>query len=358
MQPSRLTRTTLAFALLGVFASTARAQCPEEPPLQYWSGTVNTVCPCFVAGEEMGTVFDNIPASHYPIQILRVGFGWGSTGCQFGVPAPDQLENAIVIYNANLASLPAASPVATLSGPVMQDCGINEFDLEAQVPGAITINNGPVTVTLRFDQDSAPLTGPAPGYDNTGCQTNRNVVFAIPGGWSSACTLGVPGDWQTHLVYRSAACNGQAFCVGTNADCPCNNGGLPTTGCDIAQGTGGVEMTMTNVVPNGDGTGTGDITGTGFPATTSPAVITIRNTSPQIFPPAFGDGILCVGAAGVVRFGAGFAQNGTYQTSFSHGAMAGQGTFYYQLWFRNTPVMFCDPAAAFNLSNGWELTWP
>ena len=44
--------------------------------------------------------------------------------------------------------------------------------------------------------------------------------------------------------------------------------------------------------------------------------------------------------------------------TIASGAMAGQGTFYYQLWFRNTPVMFCDPAAAFNLSNGWELTWP
>jgi len=28
-----------------------------------------------------------------------------------------------------------------------------------------------------------------------------------------------------------------------------------------------------------------------------------------------------------------------------------------QLWFRNTPIMFCDPAAAFNLSNGKVLAW-
>jgi hypothetical protein len=305
----------------------------------------------------MGTVFDSIPANHYPIEIMRVGIGWGSTGCQFGVPAPDQLENAIVIYNANLASLPAASPVATLVGPVMQDCGINEFDL-AQAGPLPVINNGPVTVTLRFDQASNPITGPAPGYDDTGCQTARNVVFAIPGGWQSACTLGVPGDWQVHLVYRSTACNGQSFCVGTDADCPCANGGAADTGCEIAQGTGGVKLEMINVVPNGDGTGSGELLGTGFPVMSTPAVIAIRNTSPQIFPPVFGDGILCVGAAGIVRFGADFANAGTYQRTFNHGAMAGQGTFYYQLWFRNTPIMYCDPLAAFNLSNGWETTWP
>jgi len=40
-----------------------------------------------------------------------------------------------------------------------------------------------------------------------------------------------------------------------------------------------------------------------------------------------------------------------------HGAGAGSGTFYYQLWFRNTPIMFCDPVAAFNLSNGRALSW-
>ena len=41
---------------------------------------------------------------------------------------------------------------------------------------------------------------------------------------------------------------------------------------------------------------------------------------------------------------------------FGHGA--GAGTFHYQIWFRNQPIGFCDPVAAFNLSNGLTLTWP
>jgi hypothetical protein len=43
--------------------------------------------------------------------------------------------------------------------------------------------------------------------------------------------------------------------------------------------------------------------------------------------------------------------------TFGHGAMAGTGTFFYQLWFRSTPTSYCDPTAAFNLSNGTFLDW-
>jgi hypothetical protein len=42
---------------------------------------------------------------------------------------------------------------------------------------------------------------------------------------------------------------------------------------------------------------------------------------------------------------------------FGHSAVAGPGTFYYQLWFRDTPSSFCNPSTAFNLSNGRTLSW-
>jgi hypothetical protein len=351
----------LSLIVLAGLAPNAAAQCPEEPPVQYWTGSPGAICPCFAAGEEVGTVFNNIPAGDYPIQVLRFGIGWNSVGCAIGFPAPDELHDAIVVYNADLSTLTGATPVATLSGPVLQDCGINEYDLETMVPSPIIINSGPVTITLRFltaINDAAHAgTGPAPLYDS-GCQASRNVVFAIPGGWSSSCALGVTGDWVTHLVYRSLNCNGQSYCYGTPADCPCGNGGAAPSGCHLAQGNGGVFFDISNVTPDGMGGGTGLLTGTNFPSMGQPGVIAIRNVSPQLLPPPFGDGILCVGAAGIVRFGAGTAVNGTYTKAFTHGSMAGAGTFYYQLWFRNTPISFCDPTAAFNLSNGWELTWP
>ena len=39
-----------------------------------------------------------------------------------------------------------------------------------------------------------------------------------------------------------------------------------------------------------------------------------------------------------------------------HLAMDGAGDFFYQIWFRNEPAMFCTPAAS-NLSNGRALVW-
>ncbi len=38
-------------------ASSVAAQCPEQPPLKYYTGAGSVVCPCFVAGEEAGVVF-------------------------------------------------------------------------------------------------------------------------------------------------------------------------------------------------------------------------------------------------------------------------------------------------------------
>jgi hypothetical protein len=353
---SRPLRLVVAALGLAGWLAPARAQCPEQQ-VQLWTGAVSTVCPCFVAGEQMGTVFASIPPSHYPIEILRVGIGWGSTGCQVGLPFPDQLEDAIHVYNADLAGLiGGAAPLATLSGPVLQDCAINEYDLTTQLPMPVIVNAGPVAVTLQFLQASSPTTGPAPGFDTGGCTSPRNVIFGIPGGWQNSCSLGVPGDWQVHLVYRPVNCSGSAFCFGSNGACPCGNGGAPMAGCDNPQATGGARLDFTGFSPNGSGGGSATITGTGFPAMSSPTVVGLRSPSPQLIPPVFGDGLLCIGAGGLVRFGATTAVGGSSTHAFSHGA--GAGTFYYQLWYRSTPSTFCDPFAAFNLSNGWELAWP
>jgi hypothetical protein len=68
----------------------------------------------------------------------------------------------------------------------------------------------------------------------------------------------------------------------------------------------------------------------------------------------FGDGLLCVGGT-ITRHGVAFSQNGAVQFPLVHGG--GAGTHHYQLWFRNNPLAFCDPAAGHNMSNGVSLTW-
>jgi len=183
-----------------VLASSAAARCPEEAPLKNYTGGGSVVCPCFATGERAGAVLQ-APADHYPIEILRVGIGWGSA---YG-GAPQSLEEAVNIYAAGLPN--PGAPIFSLPGPALNDGYINEFNLEP-LPGEITINSGPFTVALEFQNANAgdPY-APSMVHDGNGCQPGKNVVFAIPGGWYSACALGVTGDWIVYAIYRRVNCN-------------------------------------------------------------------------------------------------------------------------------------------------------
>jgi hypothetical protein len=136
--------------------------------------------------------------------------------------------------------------------------------------------------------------------------------------------------------------------------CPCGNQGDAETGCDIAQGTGGVRLELIEQTTTQNGA---TLRGSGFPAATTPTAIAIRSSALEATPQVFGDGLRCIAAAGLVRLAATTAVSGVSTHVVGHGAMAGSGAFHYQLWFRNTPATFCT-AESFNLSNGVSLTWP
>jgi hypothetical protein len=180
-------------------ATAALALCPNEPTMQNFTGGGSAACPCFASGEEAGVVFQ-IPEWHYPIEILRVGIGWGSLfGGNF-----DQFEEAIHIYNGALPD--PGTPIHTTLGPRLTDGVINEYDLGAQI-GEIIVESGPLAVTLEFLTANAGNSfAPTVVHDGNGCQAGLNLVKAIPGGWSDACALGVTGDWVFHLVYRRTGC--------------------------------------------------------------------------------------------------------------------------------------------------------
>lgn len=182
------------FALVAL-PDAAFAQCAEEPPLQNYTGVGAVGCPCFIQGEQAGVILD-APAAHYPLEILRIGVGWGS---QFG-GNPAQIEQAIHVYAGGLPN--PGTPVFTLLGPQLNDGVINDFDIEP-LPGEVTVASGPFTIALEFLNTNAgnPFV-PTVVHDGDGCQGGKNVVFAIPGGWADACVLGVTGDWVFYVVYR------------------------------------------------------------------------------------------------------------------------------------------------------------
>jgi hypothetical protein len=160
---------------------------------------------------------------------------------------------------------------------------------------------------------------------------------------------------DAHFPVRSFS-----FCDGNDgslASCPCGNPGAPDAGCDNAQSTGGVQINLVNQVTSPSNGAT--LTGTGFSTMGAPTSIVLRsNALDPRAPVVVGDGLRCVNTHPLVRLAATTAVAGTATHTIGHGAMAGTGTFFYQLWYRNTPSTFCDPFAAFNLSNGTDATWP
>ena len=338
-RPSAASLSLVASLLcVASFGSNASAQgtCPDEPTLDNHTGPGTVACPCFVAGEEAGAVF-NVPPAHYPIEILRVGIGWGS---QFG-GNPQQLEQAIKIYGAGLPN--PGSPIFTLDGPVLTDGFINEFDLEP-LPGDILIASGPFSVTLEFMNDSN-IFAPSVVHDGAGCISGRNLVKAIPGGWSNACALGVTGNWVFHVVYRQTNCGGtnQTYCV-TSA----NSVG---SGSQIGF-VGSTSLAANDLI----------LTAQANPANQFGVFYYGQN---QIQAP-FGDGFRCVGAgpAGISRFNppisadlfgnaARIVDHSAPPTGSGPGTVTAGSTWNFQFWYR-------DPAAGgtgFNLSNGLSLSF-
>jgi len=241
---------------------------------------------------------------------------------------------------------------------------------------SVCVAGGTAVVGAWLDDDLASGAGAVYVYTRSGTSWNESVKLTASDGAlfdnfghtvsiaGERTVVGAPldnhaGGSNAGSVYAFRHPPGTAsFCDdadGSLASCPCANPGHPDAGCEISQGTGGVQLNV--VVQETSPANRVTVSGSGFPAASAPAAIVIRAASlDPAAPVVFGDGLRCVGVP-LVRLGASFAAGGTSVHTFGHGVMAGSGTFYYQLWFRNTPIMYCDPAAAFNLSNGRTLVW-
>jgi len=212
----------------------------------------------------------------------------------------------------------------------------------------------------------ASNTGELDRFGGAVAVSGETVVIGAAGEDSVATGVngdqGSSGDRNTGAAYVFDPMS-FSFCDASDDaldSCPCGNPGSPDTGCDTPvpamQGggtTGGIKLTV--VLQETSPQNRATVTGFGYPAASTPPVIVIRAES-LVSPVVFGDGLRCIGTP-IVRLSAVIAWNRTSWHTFGHGAMAGSGAFYYQLWFRSAPISYCDDEAAFNLSNGRRLTW-
>ena len=226
------------------------------------------------------------------------------------------------------------------TGPALFACG-----------SFTTAGGAPAMNLARFDGAAWSASGAGTGSFATCLHTwldDATPSLFLGGGFAS-----VDGHAVQKLA-RFDTCEQTGFCYGTDALCPCGNGGLATTGCELAQSTGGVGLSLSSFQPDGLGGGDAIFVSNGLPLGSSTRVLLIRSHRGRA-PLAFGDGLLCL-AGSITRLGARAATGGAVGHAVAH--RAGAGTFLYQAWFRNLPASFCDPLAGFNTSNAYAVTWP
>jgi hypothetical protein len=165
------------------------------------------VCPCFAPGEVAMTILD-VPGGGAPT-LAEIRIFWASL---FG-GQPDSLEAAVIVYDLNQVgpAEPATFvPLCTeqqgciLPGPVMQDGGLNVFDIRA---ASIELPPNRFGIGLEFLTDQTvgnPLFIPSVASDHDGHNNAggvvRNWVHVNGMSWQSSQSLGVSGDWIIRAI--------------------------------------------------------------------------------------------------------------------------------------------------------------
>ena len=150
--------------------------------------------------------------------IVAVQIGW-LHGEGFPDPPPS-VERAIHIYDGATFPMPG-SELERLESPVLTSGFINEFrfvDEQQTIPLSIPVVSGQqFYVTLEFENAPNINNGDASIFrDLDGCQTGKNVLFAIPGGWQNFCIVLV-GDVVIRAVIDCDELSG-ACCL-PSGDC-------------------------------------------------------------------------------------------------------------------------------------------
>ena len=166
-------------------------------------GSLTTVCPCFVPGEQTAAWL----TSPCDGNIVGIQVFWKST---FG-GAPDSTELSLGLFGAGTFPTPGAALAndvggpAVIAGPMLTDGIYNEYRFltDGTTPISVPVTAGQTFVaSLEYVNSNAggPPTVPSTVFDHDGCQPGKNAAFTVPGGWADACSLGVTGDWVIRAI--------------------------------------------------------------------------------------------------------------------------------------------------------------
>jgi hypothetical protein len=352
-------RFPLAAALVLAASTTARAQCGYT----------------HVVSDSFGPQFGNWPARQLAVPRFQPGPGQtlvaASVVLELSLDGMIRFENrdplngcVVVLESAirftALSPIPGLESIDSLLSFVASPLSLGPYDgiVDFAGPSGVTLTDMTDSLSMQVTiVDPVELAAVFTGAGEIVLTHSANDESSQQG--RDAMTFLSDPLGQITLTVTYETCElGTRFCDasdGALASCPCLNAGDPDAGCDIAQSTGGVTLWA---AAQDTQLRTATLQTTGFPAASAPGVILLR--SPAVDPAApvvFGDGLRCVGAA-ASHMAAALAAGGMSTHPIVHEPGAGPGTYYYQAWFRNEPMSFCDPLAAFNLSSGRVLVWP
>ncbi|MEE8171141.1 MAG: hypothetical protein V3T70_11405 [Phycisphaerae bacterium] len=216
-------------------SGTARAEEVTVQNDSLMGGDDGAIQAGFVAGES-AAVWLTSPCDG---SIVAVQVFWRS----LAGGAAQSLEDSISIFDGGSFPTPGTL-LEFLGGPVMTDGVINEFrflDDNQTIPINVPVTNGQVFVlSFKFETSPSPFNGPSVVTDTNGCQSGKNGIFAIPGGWLNSCALGISGDFVIRAVVDctsvgGACCPPDGICVDvpSSDDCTALGGTFqgPLTEC-------------------------------------------------------------------------------------------------------------------------------
>jgi len=226
-------RVACALAFLAAAPAFADVKVYQNDSLPPGGGTV--ACQAGFAVNEIGAAVYTVPPADGKVLLLQAQF-WACDGSGIGLaqarpvqvnvyPAGGPNPGAPVYVSPTLSAVPGFLNLWPLTEQNLSFGTGDKFTLGVKLLNGGLLQN---FTTLATDAD--------------GCQAGKSLIFAIPGGWTDACTLGVSGDMFVRV--RVLTEGPVAYGAGTPGA-----GGVPAIGSSGAWmiGSGNFAVTCANV---------------------------------------------------------------------------------------------------------------
>ena len=208
-------------------------------------GQAGSIQAGFVSGESAAAWLTSPCAGN----IVAVQVFWRS---YFG-GEPETLGDTVTVFAAGDFPAPGAvmhngyAPYqdAVFEGPVLSDGVINEFrylDEYQTIPLQVPISAGQVFIVSFKFFDDVPLFGPSVITDS-GCQSGKNALFAVPGGWLNSCEQGLSGDFVIRAVVNCEEPAGACCHASGNCESGVQHGNCQAFGDVWTQGSNCAQIT-------------------------------------------------------------------------------------------------------------------